>query len=59
MRRTQGWVNDHYVYFAARFSEPVRKAELFGDFAVLTFAPEVEKLTAGGRPVVGERRQCA
>ena len=46
MRRTQGWVNDHYVYFAARFSEPVRKAELFGDFAVLTFAPEVEKLTA-------------
>ena len=46
MRRTQGWVNAHYVYFAARFSEPVRKAELFGDFAVLTFAPEVEKLTA-------------
>lgn len=46
MRRTQGWVTNHYVHFAARFSEPIAKVELLGDMqAVLTFAPEVKTLT--------------
>lgn len=46
MRRTQGWVVDHYVYFAARFSESATDVQLCGDFAVLTFSPEVKTLTA-------------
>ena len=46
MRRTQGWVNDHYVYFAARFSAPFVDAVLLGDRqAVLTFAPDLDTLT--------------
>lgn len=46
MRRTQGWVGDHYVFFAARFSEPFADVALLGDRqAVLTFAPDVESLT--------------
>ncbi len=47
MRRTQGWVSDHYVFFSARFSEPMTDVELLGDRqAVLTFAPDVDTLTA-------------
>ena len=46
MRRTQGWVPDHYVYFAARFSEPFADVRMLDDRqAVLTFAPEVDELT--------------
>lgn len=46
MRRTQGWVSDHYVYFSARFSEPFADLTLLGDRqAVLTFAPDVDVLT--------------
>ncbi len=46
MRRTQGWVPDHYVWFAARFSEPFADVRLLGDRqAVLTFAPDVDTLT--------------
>ncbi len=47
MRRTQGWVPDHYVYFSARFSEPFASVELLGDRqAVLTFDGSVRQLTA-------------
>ena len=46
MRRTQGWVPDQYVFFAARFSEPFADVQLLGDKqAVLTFAPDVRTLT--------------
>ena len=46
MRRTQGWVPDQYVFFAARFSEPFADVQLLGDRqAVLTFAPDVRTLT--------------
>ncbi len=46
MRRTQGWVADHHVYFSARFSEPFAAVELLDDKqAVLTFAPDVRQLT--------------
>ena len=46
MRRTQGWVNDQYVYFSARFSAPFSEVELLGDRqAVLTFAPDTDTLT--------------
>lgn len=46
MRRTQGWVPNQYVYFAARFSEPFTGVELLGDRqAVVTFPPEVKSLT--------------
>ena len=46
MRRTQGWVPDQYVFFAARFSEPFADVQLLGDKqAVLTFAPDVQTLT--------------
>ncbi|WP_297553948.1 GH92 family glycosyl hydrolase [uncultured Alistipes sp.] len=46
MRRTQGWVSDHYVFFSARFSEPMTDVELLGDRqAVLTFGPDVDTLT--------------
>ncbi|WP_418990713.1 GH92 family glycosyl hydrolase [Alistipes sp.] len=46
MRRTQGWVADHYVFFSARFSEPFEKVELLGDRqAVVTFAPKLKTLT--------------
>lgn len=47
MRRTQGWVADHQVWFWARFSEPFASVELLGDRqAVLTFAPGTTSLTA-------------
>ncbi len=47
MRRTQGWVADHQVWFWARFSEPFASVELLGDRqAVLTFAPGMTSLTA-------------
>ena len=46
MRRTQGWVPDQYVFFAARCSEPFADVQLLGDKqAVLTFAPDVRTLT--------------
>ena len=46
MRRTQGWVPNQYVFFAARFSEPFADVQLLGDKqAVLTFAPDVRTLT--------------
>ena len=46
LRRTQGWVPDQYVFFAARFSEPFADVQLLGDKqAVLTFAPDVRTLT--------------
>lgn len=46
MRRTQGWVPDQYVFFAARFSEPFADVQLLGDRqAVLTFASDVRTLT--------------
>ena len=46
MRRTQGWVPDQYVFFAARFSEPFADVQLLGDKqAVLTFVPDVRTLT--------------
>ena len=46
MRRTQGWVSDHYVFFSARFSEPFADVQLLGDRqAVLTFAPDLKTLT--------------
>ena len=46
MRRTQGWVPDQYIFFAARFSEPFADVQLLGDKqAVLTFAPDVRTLT--------------
>ena len=46
MRRTQGWVPDQYVFFAARFSEPFADVQLLSDKqAVLTFAPDVRTLT--------------
>ena len=46
MRRTQGWVPDQYVFFAARFSEPFADVQLLGDKqAVLTFAPDVRTPT--------------
>ena len=46
MRRTQGWVPNQYVFFAARFSEPFADVQLLGDKqAVLTFAPDTETLT--------------
>ena len=46
MRRTQGWVPDQYVFFAARFSEPFADVQLLGDKqAVLTCAPDVRTLT--------------
>lgn len=46
MRCTQGWVDDHHVYFSARFSEPFAAVELLGsEQAVLTFAPDVRQLT--------------
>ncbi|WP_295938825.1 GH92 family glycosyl hydrolase [uncultured Alistipes sp.] len=57
MRRTQGWVTDHYVFFSARFSEPFADVRLLGDKqAVLTFAPEVRSLTVavGLSPVSAE-----
>ncbi len=47
MRRTQGWVPDHYVFFSARFSEPFASVELIDDRqAVLTFAPSTRQVTA-------------
>lgn len=56
MRRTQGWVADHQVWFWARFSEPFDSVELLGDRqAVLTFAPEIGSLTVA----VGLSSVCA
>lgn len=47
MRLTDAWVPDHYVFFDARFSQPVKKMDLTADGhkAVLTF----ENL---GKPIV-------
>lgn len=46
MRRTQGWVTDHYVFFSAEFSHPAASVKLLGNRqAVLTFEPEVDTLT--------------
>lgn len=46
MRRTQGWVANQYVFFAARFSEPFTSVQMLGDRqVVLTFAFEVRELT--------------
>ena len=44
MRRTQGWVSDHYVFFSARFSEPFADVQLLGDRqAVLTGSPPTSR----------------
>ncbi len=47
MRRTHGWVPNHYVYFAARFSEPFEDVEILDNKqAVITFSSDVETVTA-------------
>ena len=60
MRRTQGWVADHQVWFWARFSEPFTSVELLGDRqAVLTFAPGTKSLTAAvGLSAVSAENAC-
>ncbi|MEG2366074.1 MAG: GH92 family glycosyl hydrolase [Alistipes sp.] len=46
MRRTQGWVADHSVYFAARFSEQFSNVLFISNRQVLlTFAPDIKTLT--------------
>ncbi|MCM1503253.1 MAG: GH92 family glycosyl hydrolase [Bacteroidales bacterium] len=47
MRRTQGWVSGHYVYFSAKFSEPFESVEILdGKQACLTFSEDVVSLVA-------------
>ncbi len=47
MRRTQGWVADHYVYFSAKFSEPFENVEIIGGKqACLTFSGDTDCLVA-------------
>ena len=50
MRRTRGWTDNQYVYFAAQFSKPFRAVELGeeGRIAVLSFD------NADGQPVVAK-----
>lgn len=31
MRRTRGWVDNQYIYFTARFSEPIQKLQLINE----------------------------
>lgn len=46
MRLTDGWVLDHYVYFSARFSEPIKNIEIVSDKqALLTFDDALDSLT--------------
>ena len=45
-KNTDGFVLDQHQYFSARFSEPF-KAEILSDaYALLTFAPDVDEVTA-------------
>ncbi|MDE6872201.1 MAG: GH92 family glycosyl hydrolase [Bacteroidales bacterium] len=47
MRRTQGWVPDHYVFFSAKFSEKFENVEIIdGKQACLTFPEDVSCLVA-------------
>lgn len=47
MRRTQGWVADHYVFFSAKFSERFEDVEIIdGKQACLTFPENVSCLVA-------------
>lgn len=47
MRRTQGWVPDHYVFFSAKFSEKFENVKIVdGKQACLTFPEDVSSLVA-------------
>lgn len=45
-RVTDAFVEGHYVYFSARFSEPFVSEIIDGKQALLTFSPDIDVLTA-------------
>ena len=45
-RVTDAFVTGHHIYFSARFSEPFSVEIIGGKQALLSFAPDVEELTA-------------
>ncbi len=47
MRRTQGWVYDHYVYFSAKFSVPFENVDIIdGKQACITFPSGADVVVA-------------